>query len=119
MLVASQILPPHSELQWLSQTDLKEIQLYENEGIAGGIPSELGELPALRHFEALRTSLTGTIPSELDVLASSGVLETFQATFDSFEGNVSAAICNTDSFLVECKVEAECACICKANCTIR
>lgn len=100
--------------QWGCRTvALTEIKLYGNEGIIGSIPTEIGELERLRYFAATGARLTGSIPSELDTLASLGVLQTFQATYESLEGTVPPNLCTINSVLVECVGEQQC----PTNCT--
>ncbi|CAB9520101.1 Leucine Rich Repeat [Seminavis robusta] len=57
------------ELFWL--TDLRSISLYNNQDVAGSIPSNIGKLSKVEALNLGGTSLSGSLPTEIGLLSDS------------------------------------------------
>ena len=77
--------------------DARVLDLRDNLGITGTIPSELGKLDSLENLFLQGTSLTGSVPMELcDLQAATGTVINVSSTDVSLDCRTSESDAETD-----------------------
>ena len=75
-------------------TALTSLQLHETQ-VAGTVPSELGNLYELQEALLEETNLTGTMPTQVCDLVQEGSLTTLRASCQGMEAHIECECCTS------------------------